>query len=87
MFYVYILKSLKDGTYYKGFTEDYKKRLEEHNSGLSRFTSGKLPWQLIYVEAHSTKKDALIREKKLKKCKSDYFEWLALQNSNILLTE
>ena len=87
MFYVYILKSLKDGTYYKGFTEDYKKRLEEHNSGLSRFTSGKLPWQLIYVEAHSTKKDALIREKKLKKCKSDYFEWLALQNSNMLLTE
>jgi putative endonuclease len=87
MFYVYILKSLKDGTYYKGFTEDYKKRLEEHNSGLSRFTSGKLPWQLIYVEAHSTKKDALIREKKLKKCKSDYFEWLTLQNSNILLTE
>jgi len=87
MFYVYKLKSLKDGTYYKGFTEDYKKRLEEHNSGLSRFTSGKLPWQLIYVEAHSTKKGALIREKKLKKCKSDYFEWLALQNSNILLTE
>ena len=87
MFYVYILKSLKDGTYYKGFTEDYKKRLEEHNSGLSSFTSGKLPWQLIYVEAHSTKKDALIREKKLKKCKSDYFEWLALQNSNILLSE
>ena len=87
MFYVYIIKSLKDRTYYKGFTEDYKKRLEEHNSGLSRFTSGKLPWQLIYVEAHSTKKDALIREKKLKKCKSDYFEWLALQNSNILLIE
>ncbi len=87
MFYVYILKSLKDGTYYKGFTEDYKKRLEEHNSGLSRFTSGKLPWQLFYVEAHSTKKDALIREKKLKKCKSDYFEWLALQNSNILISE
>jgi putative endonuclease len=87
MFYVYIIKSLKDGTYYKGFTEDYKKRLEEHNSGLSSFTSGKLPWQLIYVEAHSTKKDALIREKKLKKCKSDYFEWLALQNSNILLSE
>jgi putative endonuclease len=87
MFYVYILKSLKDGTYYKGFTEDYKKRLEEHNSGLSSFTSGKLPWQLIYVEAHSTKKGTLIREKKLKQCKSDYFEWLALQNSNILLTE
>ena len=87
MFYVYIIKSLVDGTYYKGFTEDYEKRLEDHNSGISSYTSHKLPWNLIYVEVHPTKKEALIREKKLKKCKADYFEWLATQNSNILLSK
>ncbi|RYG36102.1 MAG: endonuclease, partial [Chitinophagaceae bacterium] len=66
-FYVYILKSLKDGTYYKGSTENYLKRLEYHNHGLSVYTSTKIPWQLIYVEEHADKRSMLIRERKLKK--------------------
>jgi len=33
MFYVYILKSEKDGKLYIGYTNDLKRRLEEHNSG------------------------------------------------------
>ncbi len=84
MFYVYILKSQIDGTYYKGVTMDYLKRLKEHNSGLSEYTSRKMPWKMIYVESHSSKRSALIRELKLKKCKSEYFEWLVLQPSNLL---
>ena len=83
-FYVYILKSLKDGTYYKGSTEDYLKRLEYHNQGLSIYTSRKIPWQMIYVEAHPDKRSMLIREKKLKKGKGEYFEWLVKQATNIL---
>lgn len=84
MYYVFILKSEVDGTYYKGFTEDYIKRLKEHNAGLSKYTSVKMPWELIYVESHSAKTDAIIREKKIKRCKADYFEWLRLQPSNLL---
>ena len=83
-YYVYILKSQIDGTYYKGVTSDFIKRLHDHNSGLSVYTSRKMPWNIIYVEVHSTKQSALIRERKLKKCKSDYFEWLCNQSSNIL---
>lgn len=83
-YYVYILKSEMDGTYYKGSTSDYLKRLEEHNRGLSRYTSSKVPWRLVYVEEHPDKQSALIRERKLKKCKADYFEWLTAQPSNIL---
>ncbi len=83
-YYVYILKSKVDGTYYKGVTQNYLKRLEEHNSGFSNYTSNKIPWFIIYVEAHTDKRSALIRERKLKKCKSDYFEWLSLQPSNLL---
>ncbi len=82
--YVYIIKSSKDGTYYKGYTEDYERRIVEHNEGLSRFTSSKVPWILVYIEEHPDKKSALIREKKLKKCKKEYFEWLITQPSNLL---
>ena len=84
MYYVYILISLKDGTFYKGYTNDYEKRLDEHNAGLSIFTSTKLPWQLFYVEYHLTKKDAIIREKKLKRCNPNYYHWLAQQSTNLL---
>ena len=39
--YVYILQSQKNGTFYKGYTTDYLKRLHEHNLGLSKYTSSK----------------------------------------------
>ena len=81
LYYVYILKSLKDGTYYKGVSEDYRARFAAHNRGESTYTSSHIPWELIYVEEHTTKKEALIREKKLKRCKADYFEWLRSQPS------
>lgn len=84
-YYIYILKSQQDGTYYKGFSEDYVERLNAHNSGKSTYTRNKIPWELIYVEEHSSKKEALIREKKLKRCKAEYFEWLRNSETNILL--
>ena len=82
--YVYIIESEIDGDYYKGSTEDYLKRLEQHNNGLSKFTSVKRPWQLKYVEMLSTKKEALIREKQLKRQNRNYLEWLFSQKINIL---
>ena len=82
--YVYIIRSLKDGTYYKGYTTNYLIRLQAHNNGMSNYTRSKVPWELIYVEVYENKRTALDREKKLKKCKADYFEWLRLQQSNIL---
>lgn len=33
MYYVYILKSGKNGKLYKGVTNDLKRRLKEHNEG------------------------------------------------------
>jgi len=33
MFYVYVLKSKKDGRWYTGSTSDLKKRFNEHNEG------------------------------------------------------
>ena len=66
-FYVYILQSDQDKSYYKGFTEDPMLRLQRHNNGESSYTRNKIPWKLVYLEVKDTKRDALIREKSLKK--------------------
>ncbi|TDH29241.1 GIY-YIG nuclease family protein [Segetibacter sp. 3557_3] len=66
-FYVYIIQSQKDLSYYKGFTEDPGLRLERHNRGESTYTRKEVPWKLVYLEIRPTKKDALIREKVVKK--------------------
>ncbi|KKQ27795.1 MAG: Excinuclease ABC subunit C [Candidatus Magasanikbacteria bacterium GW2011_GWC2_37_14] len=58
MHYVYILKSVKSGKLYKGFTNDLKRRIKEHNLGNSEFTSNNGPWKLVYYEAFLSKKDA-----------------------------
>ncbi|MEK7188586.1 MAG: GIY-YIG nuclease family protein [Patescibacteria group bacterium] len=66
MYYVYILKSLKDGKLYTGFTEDLQKRLERHKLGLVISTKNRRPFKLIYYEACLNKRDALHREIYLK---------------------
>jgi putative endonuclease len=82
-YFVYVLYSENRKQFYKGFTENVERRLYEHNNDLGRYTAGKGPWQLIIVEKYDTKREALIREKALKKCKSEYFDWLKKQPSNI----
>lgn len=48
MYYVYILQSSKSGIHYYGYTEDLRKRLNEHNNGQSQFTKGHFPWKLVW---------------------------------------
>jgi len=66
MYYVYILKSKKDAKLYKGFTNDLRRRIREHNSGKSTFTSKSGPWELLYYEAFKDKVDAKREEQFLK---------------------
>jgi len=66
MYYVYILKSLKNNKLYKGFTNDLKRRVYEHNIGNSVYTKNNGPWKLIYYEAFYSEKDARIEEAFLK---------------------
>jgi putative endonuclease len=66
MFYLYILKSKKDGEMYVGSTGDLKKRLEMHNSGKIYSTKFRNPLELIYYEAYKAEKDARKREHNLK---------------------
>ena len=64
---VYILYSKQIDLYYKGFSENLKQRLQDHNEGKSNFTSQTNDWKIVYNKSFETKKEALIEEKRLKK--------------------
>jgi len=66
MFYVYALESIENSRLYIGYTNDLRKRLDEHNRGLNFSTKPFRPWRLIYYEACLNKNDAMRREKYLK---------------------
>ena len=66
MYFVYVLKSEKDGRLYKGFTDNIDRRLKEHNSGKTKSTKPYKPWKLVYFEECSDKENARKRELFLK---------------------
>jgi putative endonuclease len=66
MYYVYIIQSQKDASYYTGVTRDLEKRLTQHNSGLPRYSSSKKPFKLIWYCAFPDKIKALDFETYLK---------------------
>jgi len=66
MYYVYILKSKKDGSKYVGSTSNLRERVKQHNSNQSRYTSSKTPYELIWYSAFLDKKKAMDFEKYLK---------------------
>ena len=61
-YYVYIIKSKKNGELYTGITNNLRKRFWQHNNGKSVYTKGRGPWKLIYYEASLNKEDAESRE-------------------------
>lgn len=69
MYFTYILKSRKTGTYYVGSAADINRRLIEHNSGKARFTRTYIPWELYYHEQFTNRKDAVVRERQIKSWK------------------
>ena len=70
MYWVYILKSLKDDGYYTGSTADINDRIKRHREGRSKSTKYRLPLKLVYKKSFSTRSGAVIFEKEIKKQKS-----------------
>jgi len=73
VYFVYILQSDLDDSYYIGYTSDLERRLIDHNDGRSRYTSKKVPWKLVYTESYNSKSEALKRERFLKKQRNREF--------------
>jgi putative endonuclease len=69
-FYVYILQSLKDFSFYVGQCDDLDRRMSKHFDGMSKYTSGKRPLRLVYFEVYGSRKEALERERQIKNKKS-----------------
>jgi len=66
MFYVYVLKSNKDGKHYIGFATDLKNRFKKHILGKVKATSYRRPLELIYYECYKDRGIAQKRERQLK---------------------
>lgn len=65
--YTYILRCC-DASLYTGWTNDIKKRLKMHNEGKgAKYTRGRTPVELVYLETFPTKEEAMKREAFIKK--------------------
>ena len=66
-YYVYILTSKENTALYIGVTNDLRRRLNEHKSGLSGgFTKRYHLCKLVYFEEYSEISEAILREKRMK---------------------
>ena len=64
--FVYVLRSDRDGNKYLGCTQDVSKRLARHQSGGVRSTRNRGPFALVHVEEFEDRAEAFAREKFLK---------------------
>lgn len=57
-----------DNTLYTGWTNNIEKRLQAHNQGKgAKYTKGRIPVELVYLEISETKQEAMKREAAIKK--------------------
>lgn len=69
MHYVYLLRC-KDNSLYCGQTNNLEKRIQDHNdikNVSTKYTRGRRPVTLVYMEKVKTVSDALKREREIKK--------------------
>lgn len=62
MYFVYVLRSVKDSKTYVGCTKDLDNRIKEHNSGEVKSTKNRTPFTLWYSEEFTDKFEAFKRE-------------------------
>jgi putative endonuclease len=69
-YYVYILANQRNGTLYTGVTNELARRITEHREERgARFTSRYGTRRLVYVEPHDDVREAIAREKRIKRWK------------------
>lgn len=66
MYYVYVLKSIKDSKLYVGHTKNLTNRIKQHNQGLVEATQKRRPLKIVYYEASNILEDTIKREASLK---------------------
>ncbi|GAA0353304.1 GIY-YIG nuclease family protein [Bacillus horti] len=70
--YVYMLRC-KDHSLYTGYTTDVQRRLKRHEEGKgAKYTRGRGPFEIVYVEECGDKSYALQREAAIKKLSTNH---------------
>ncbi|MFD1551778.1 GIY-YIG nuclease family protein [Putridiphycobacter roseus] len=64
MFYVYINYAKTFDKYYIGQSNDFSKRLAQHNNGLVKSTKPYLPWKNVCLVKKDTRAEAMSLENK-----------------------
>ncbi len=82
---VYILKSLKNGRFYIGSTNDLIRRLAEHTNGQGKYTKNVLPLELLFSQEFSTLTEARKMERRLKNFKNREILERIIQDKKIRL--
>ena len=85
-YYVYILRSLKDGGLYTGSSGDLVRRYAEHCRGNVASTRWRRPLELVYVEECGSRCAALARERQLKSLEggAKKFRLVAAQDDRVI---
>jgi len=63
---VYVLQN-REGKFYIGLSDDVGRRIDQHNSGESKWTKAKGPWQLVWQSEVLSLSDARKLENRLKR--------------------
>ena len=68
LYRVYVIQN-REGKFYIGLSDDVPRRVEQHNSGQSRWTKGRGPWAILWQSDKLSLSEARELEKRLKRQK------------------
>jgi putative endonuclease len=82
-YFTYILRC-NEGILYTGYTNNLQQRLNKHNQGKgAKFTRGRGPVEIVYVEEFPTRGEAIAREIKIKKMRRpEKLKMIAVMNND-----
>ena len=74
-YFVYVMYSIQLRKFYIGSSSDVETRIKKHLSNHAGFTGKAKDWIVLLIEEYPTKSEALNREMKLKRWKSNERMW------------
>jgi putative endonuclease len=82
-YYVYILQSEKNDSYYVGSSDNPQARLIDHNLGRSSYSKNNRPFKLVFTQEFASLSESRNVEKKIKSWKRRDFIDKIIQNGII----
>lgn len=82
-YHVYVIQNAT-GRHYIGLSDDVTRRLEDHNSDISKWTKGKGPWSPVWTSEAMSLSEARKLENRLKRMKGGegFYRFTGLERSS-----